>query len=103
MSEEKTEAFGPFTNIPSDAIELTGFACRCCKRPVRRFKHPVPGLVPRVVFHSCDCGSVATWEDESQPNPRIWKLNVKLMKRTGAEVLFFNGDKPLTREFSGLN
>jgi hypothetical protein len=59
--------FGPFTNIPQELIHPVGFDCLECHSPVRRFGVVVPQLLPRMMFYSRKCGTVAVWEDEAQP------------------------------------
>jgi hypothetical protein len=101
---KKTRAFGPFTNVPVDAIKPAGFSCKYCKQPVEKFSQAVPYLVPRMIFHACKCGTLFTWEDESQPDSsRVWKFNVRLMRRSGAQLVVFNGNRPLRPDFSGAN
>jgi hypothetical protein len=96
-------AFGPFSNIPSDLIKAAGFGCRVCQKPVERFVQSLPYAVPRMIFHSCACGTVVTWEDENQPRRKYWRLLVRLLQKSGAKVLMFNGNKPLDESFSGFN
>jgi hypothetical protein len=56
-----------------------------------------------MIFHSCPCGTVVTWEDENQPQRKDWRVLVRLMKNRGVDVVMFNGNKPLTEDFAGLN
>jgi hypothetical protein len=56
-----------------------------------------------MVFHGCACGTVVTWEDERQPHRRDWRHLVKLLRKSGANVVIFNGNKPLKENFSGRN
>jgi hypothetical protein len=96
-------AFGPFLNVPRELIKCAGFGCRVCHKPVECFLQTVPYLVPRMVFHACRCGTVVTWEDENQPGRKEWRHLVRMMQKSGANVLMFNGDKPLSESFTGLN
>jgi hypothetical protein len=102
-AEEKTEHFGPFLNVPSAAIRRAGFKCDSCRRPVRVFRHPLPMLVPRMVFYACRCGTIVVWEDERQPTQGNWRMNVELLRRSGAGVLIFNGAKETPPGFTGIN
>jgi hypothetical protein len=98
-----TRAFGPFLNVPGELIKNAGFSCRTCHRPVERFAQAVPYVVPRMVFHACRCGTVVTWEDENQPRRKYWRQLVRLFQKSEANVLMFNGNRPLEESFSGLN
>jgi hypothetical protein len=98
-----TRAFGPFVAIPSELIKSAGFGCRVCHKPVERFAQSLPYAVPRMIFHSCACGTVVTWEDENQVRRKDWRPLVRLLQKAGAKVLMFNGNKPLSEDFSGLN
>ena len=103
MSSE-TRPFGPFTNVPSEDVKSAGFICYECRHLVERLHKAFPSQVVRMFFFVCQCGVVATWEDEAQPtNSRIWKLNVRLMKSAGVQFLIFNGNRPLFPNFSGTN
>jgi hypothetical protein len=102
--EAETRTFGPFLDVPRDAVKPTGFVCKYCRKPVEKFAQVVPYLVSRVFFHACRCGATVTFEDESQPdNSRIWKINVRLMRKARASVLIFNGNKPIPPQFHGIN
>ena len=96
-------AFGPFVNIPAELIKSAGFGCRVCHKPVERFAKSLPYAVPRMIFHSCACGTVVTWEDENQPRRKYWRHLVRLLQKSGATVVMFNENKPLSEGFSGLN
>lgn len=99
-----SENFGPFANVPSADIHPAGFACRVCRRPVRVLRRHIPLLVARMCFFQCGCGpTTVVWEDENQPNARVWPKNIRLARRTGAEVLIFNGDRELSPGFGGMN
>jgi hypothetical protein len=97
------EAFGPFLNVPSAAIQRAGFKCDRCGKPVRVFRHALPILVPRVSIYNCKCGSVICGEDEEQLTQAIWQMNVELLRRSGAEVVIFNGAKETPPGFTGIN
>jgi hypothetical protein len=99
----ETRAFGPFLDVPADAVSDAGFHCLHCRRPVERFAQVIPDLVPRMLFYGCPCGTVVVFEDEAQPNQKLWWHNIKLLKKTGAKVLVFNGNRPLEEGFSGVN
>jgi hypothetical protein len=99
-----TEHFGPFTNIPSNDIHEAGFKCYTCRQSVRRFKAVVPHLLPRMVFYSCRCGSVAVWEDESQPaSSKTWRFNMTLLAKAGVDIVIFNGGRETPAGFQGIN
>ena len=61
----------------------------------------VPHLVARMVFHSCQCGTIATWEDEPQPTRKAWR-RVALLFRDH-EVVIINHGRPLSADFAGLS
>ena len=96
-------SFGPFVEVPSELIKSAGFGCRVCHKPVERFAQATPYGVPRMIFHACRCGTVVTWEDENQVRRKDWRSLVRLLQKAGAKVLMFNGNKPLSKGFSGLN
>jgi len=100
---EPTRDFGPFTGVGIDEVEPAGFRCQHCGTDVERARKVVPGGVPRMCFFACPCGCVVVWEDERQPTQRRWWHAIKLLKRSGAKVAIFNGDKTLPPDFSGLN
>lgn len=103
-SASPVEQFGPFENIPTDSIHPVGFFCKKCKHVVRRAGIVCPGVVPRMMFYVCDCGTVAVWEDERQPRDgNHWAQNVKLLQAAGVAVLVFNGNKRTPPSFSGIN
>jgi hypothetical protein len=56
-----------------------------------------------MVFHACQCGAVATWEDERNPDRRAWRHLTRLMKKKGVKMICFNGNKHTPAGFSGLN
>jgi hypothetical protein len=66
---EPVRRFGPFLNIPVVEVRLAGWQCQRCRKQVERFAQVLPGMVPRMIFHACKCGTVVVWEDESQPCP----------------------------------
>jgi hypothetical protein len=99
----RTCSFGPFGAIPSELIRSAGFGCRVCHQSVERFAQAVPYFVPRMIFHACKCGCVVTWEDENQPGGKQWRGLVSLMQNRGVDVVMFNGNRPLSAGFSGLN
>jgi hypothetical protein len=99
-----TRPFGPFAEIPNEEITLAGFRCPFCKTPVERYAKTIPEMVPRVLFYACQCFTVVCWEDESKPTgARVWRHVNELAKATGAEVLLFNGNRPLSPDFMGIN
>jgi hypothetical protein len=101
---EQTERFGPFLNVPSADIQRSGFDCHGCGKPVRRLRKVVPFLVARIVFYSCQCGTVVVWEDERQPkDAQHWAQNIRLLKKAHVEVIVFNGNKETPPGFSGIN
>jgi hypothetical protein len=96
-------AFGPFVGIPDELIKSAGFSCGLCHKPVERFAATVPGGVLRMIFHACRCGTVVTWEDETQVRCKDWRPLVRLLQKSGAKAVMFDGNKPLSEGFSGLN
>jgi hypothetical protein len=103
MSSEK-RSFGPFADVPAEDVKRTGFICHGCRRSVERLAKALPMMVPRMMFYACICGTVAVWEDERQPcGSRHWRMNIELLKRSGAGLLIFNGRRPLKPDFSGIN
>ena len=103
-SGSEKRRFGPFGNVPSEDVKAVGFKCHGCQHSVERLAKVLPGMVVRMFFYACLCGTVAVWEDENQPkNSRIWRMNTNLMKRTNTQVLIFNGNRPLAPNFSGTN
>jgi hypothetical protein len=97
-----TRPFGPFVNIPGELIKSAGFGCRSCHRTVEQFAQAVPPVIPRMIFHACACGTVVTWEDEAQVTRRSWRGLMKLLQKSSADVLMFNGGKE-SPEFQGVN
>jgi hypothetical protein len=89
---QPTQIFGPFS-IPDDhPILEAGWRCQRCQEQVRKLFKVIPYLLPRSVLYSCACGTVMVWEDEQQPqNATHWAVNIKLLRKRGAEVLVFNG------------
>jgi hypothetical protein len=88
--------FGPFLNVPAAEVDPAGFNCQRCNRAVEVLRKVMPGVVPRMILHSCPCQYMTvTWEDEGSPrNARAWRSALKLMKRAGVQVLAINrGDK----------
>jgi hypothetical protein len=64
----------------------------------------MPYGVARVCFYNCRCGpSIIVWEDENQPTERIWPKNIELALKAKAEVVIFNGSRPLSEDFQGIN
>jgi hypothetical protein len=103
-SPGNTRLFGPFIEVPSHLVRKVGFTCPTCRNPLERLAQVVPYLVPRVVLTACDCGCVVTWEDEHQVKSRRgWQELVGFMKRTGMDVIIFNGNRPTPPGFSGIN
>jgi hypothetical protein len=100
---EPSEPFGPFLDIPSAEIRFSGWPCKRCRRPVRKFGAVVPSLVPRMMFFVCRCGTVAAWEDERQPSQKTWPDCAQLLRDSGAGMVVFNGDKPTAAGFQGVN
>jgi hypothetical protein len=103
MSAE-TVLHGAFL-VPPELIERAGFACRSCGAHVKVVRQGFPQLIaPRMCAFACACGpTVVVFEDERQPTRRSWSLTMKLARRTGAEVLIFNGNKPIPPGFAGCN
>jgi len=101
---DPTQKFGPFL-IPADyPILEAGWRCLRCRKQVRKLFKMVPNLISRAVFYNCACGTVVAWEDESQPkDSQQWRLNIKLLRKSGCEVAIFNGNRPLAPGFGGLN
>jgi hypothetical protein len=98
------QRFGPFENVPAELIHPAGFNCRKCKRVVRRAGVVCPGVIPRIMFYSCKCGTIAVWEDERQPrDAQHWAQNIELLKKAGVDLVIFNGNKPTPPSFSGIN
>jgi hypothetical protein len=97
--------FGPFTNVPQELIHPVGFDCSQCGGTVRRFGVVMPHLIPRLVFYSCRCGTISVWEDEAQPHgSQHWALNIELLKKSGASLVIFNGNKSRPPpSFAGIN
>jgi hypothetical protein len=101
--ETDTRTFGPFQNVPAEQIRSTGFVCGHCKRPVEMLAQSTPNLAPRMIFRACRCGTVVVWEDETQATEKTWWHSVKLMRKARVNVVMFNGAKPTTPEFQGVN
>jgi hypothetical protein len=100
----KSKPFGPFVDIPSSDIHPAGFRCYLCSRPVRVLRHVMPYGVIRMCFYSCRCGpSIIVWEDEKQPTAQIWPKNIELARKTKADMVIFNGERPLSEDFQGIN
>ena len=99
----KPVRFGPFLGVDSELIHFAGWQCPRCRKPVRKFGQPVPGLVPRMIFHACQCVTVMTWKDEATPTAKIWPKNVELARRSGADLLAFNGGRDTPAGFQGIN
>jgi hypothetical protein len=102
--KDETVQLGAFL-VPSELIKRAGFACRSCGEQVKVVRQGFPQVVaPRLCAFACDCGAtVVVWEDERQPTRRTWAVTMKLARRTGAEVLIFNGNKSTPPGFSGCN
>ena len=98
-----TRRFGPFLEVPCDAVKPAGWKCHECRNPVERFAQALPGMVPRMIFHACACGCAVVFEDETQPHPRTWRLVIDLLKASKAKVAIFDGGKSLSPDFSGVN
>jgi hypothetical protein len=101
MSEKRV--FGPFVDVPTDMVTPAGFVCNHCRGPVERVAQVVPALTPRIIIYACRCGAVAVWEDEHQPDCRLWRCHVKLLREAKVDTLIFNGNKPTTTKFQGVN
>ena len=103
MNNEKT-LHGAFLVAP-ELIKGAGFTCKVCGEPVKVVRQGWPHIIaPRMCAYTCACGvTIMTWEDERQPTRRSWSLTLKLARRTGAEVLIFNGNKPTPPGFGGVN
>jgi hypothetical protein len=100
----ETVLHGAFLVAP-ELIKKAGFNCRICGEQVTVIRQGFPQVIAsRLCAFTCDCGpTVVVWEDERQPTRRAWVWTMKLARRTGAEVLIFNGNKPVPPGFSGLN
>jgi len=60
----------------------------------------IPGMVVRAFVYTCKCGTIETWENEAQPSGSShWQKNIELLRQSGTDVAFFNGDKPLGPDF----
>ena len=98
--------FGPFL-IPLDypfPIAKAGWVCRDCNKPVEKLIVCIPGGILRAHFYRCHCVCVGVWADEQQPHGAShWQMNVRLAQKTGAELLVFNGNKPLPPDFQGFS
>jgi hypothetical protein len=101
---EKTVQHGAFLVGP-ELIRRAGFDCGACGEQVKVIRQGFPHVIaPRLCAFTCGCrATVIVWEDEQQPTRRTWSMNMELARRTGAEVLIFNGNKPTPPGFSGLN
>jgi hypothetical protein len=102
-AEAPQKPFGPFL-IPQDHPILdAGWRCRDCRQPVKKLVKPMLGLYI-MHFYACRCGCVAVWADEKQPcGAKHWRQNMRLARRTRAEIMIFNGNKPLPPGWQGLN
>jgi hypothetical protein len=99
-----TRQFGPFQEVPCDEIKPAGLSCPECRRQIERAAKSLPGMVPRVLFYACQCVTAVVWEDERQPrNARAWRLVIDLAKASDAKVAIFNGNRPLSPDFLGIN
>lgn len=103
-TSSRTRTFGPFRDVPTEDVKPAGFKCKVCHRLVEKFAMVLPGLVVRMLFYGCLCGTLVVYEDEAQPqDARTWRLLADLMNKTGAKVLIFNGNRELSPDFNGLN
>jgi len=93
--------FGPF-KVNAELVTLAGWGCKKCRRPVRKLAQVIPGLIPRMILHACQCVTVSTWEDEAQPTPRTWRLTLRLARAAKADVVCFNGGRE-SPDFQGVN
>jgi hypothetical protein len=84
-----TRSFGPFADVPADLIKDAGFLCNHCRRAVERLAQVVPTLAPRMIFYTCKCGSVAVWEDERQPDSRLWWRDIRLLRKAKVSIIIF--------------
>jgi hypothetical protein len=100
---KSTVSFGPFCNVESNRITFAGWPCSRCRKPVRKMAVAAPNVAPRMIFYACPCVTVCCWQDERQPNAKIWPSNVGLALSTGSKVVVFNGDKPTPPDFQGIN
>jgi hypothetical protein len=100
----KNVLHGAFLVAP-ELIKKAGFNCRTCGEQVTVVRQAfLDVIVPRLCAFTCACGpTVVVWEDERQPTRRTWSMTMKLARRTGAELLIFNGNKPMPPGFQGLN
>jgi hypothetical protein len=102
--EPATRSFGPFENVPKSAIEAAGFWCLACNQAVEKLAKVHLLVVPRMIFQACRCGCVVTWEDEPSPkSARDWRLAIKLMKKTGVNLIAINQGKEVEPGFGGRN
>jgi hypothetical protein len=103
--EPATRSFGPFLEVPTDEIKRAGFGCLRCKQPVEVLRKVLPGVMPRMIFHSCRCEyTTVTWEDEAVPRTaRDWLVAVKVMRRARVRILVINQGRELSPGFSGLS
>jgi hypothetical protein len=101
---EATQTFGPFLIPAEHPVVEAGWRCSRCQEQVRKLFKVIPYLIPRSVLYSCRCGTVVTWEDERQPkDAKHWAQNIKLLRKRGAQVVVFNGNKPTPPGFGGQN
>jgi hypothetical protein len=101
--DEPTRSFEPFLEVPVAEISAAGFACQGCRQAVEVIRKSFPYSVVRMCIYACQCGAVAVFEDERQPNRQSWRATMRLLKKTGAKLAIFNGNKELRPNFSGLN
>src|ERR1700738_3924427 len=95
--------FGPFLDVSAEDIKSAGFICYGCRRPVEKLAKALPLMVPRLIFYACQCGTIVVWEDETKPRgSRHWRMNTKLLKSAGVQMIIFNGNRPLAPAFSGI-
>jgi hypothetical protein len=62
----------------------------------------VPGFVPRLVIHACECGAVVGFEDEQQPTSNLWPYFIRLLREGNAEVLMLHNGREIAG-FQGMN
>ena len=88
--------------VPAEKIKPAGFNCPECRKGVEKLVVPMPSVFI-LHLYACRCGAVVVWADESQPCRKTWKRNLRLLKSAGAEVLMFNGNRPLSPAVMGIN
>ena len=96
--------FGPFLIPENHPVYEAGWRCLDCGEQVLKLVKPMPIGIYVIHFYACRCGCVCVWADEQQPSgPKHWRHNMRLARKAKAEVLMFNGNKPLPPGFQGFN